>query len=115
MKRYAMILAAIALLPAAALAGEDPPPAPAPPPDPYDTSPQRVVRVRCREENVTNVLDPIALQGGKGYVRFRVLTGYRVDFLYARRPGDIGRSYGRTVSADRVNPPGVYHVALELE
>jgi hypothetical protein len=119
LRKLAVVLFALIAL-AGAVAGDDPPPPPEDPPtevcdDTSDVCPVRVARVRCESLDSTRVLDPEVWRGRKGAVRFRVVLEYRSTFLYARRPGDYQKSYGRDFGPKLSEPPGVYHVVLPLE
>jgi hypothetical protein len=115
LRRIVVVLLALVASPSlAATAREDPPDEPIDPPPPTE-SPVRVARVRCESLSSTRVLDPEVLRGGKGYVRFRIVLEYHSTLLYARRPGDHQKSYGRDFGPRLSEPPGVYHVRLPLE
>jgi hypothetical protein len=95
------------LVPAAV--GDEPPVAPQLPSEAVRTS-----RIRCPEENVTNVLDPVVKRGDNDYVRFRLVTEYAADLLYAHRPHNRYRSHGTDIVDGRDDPPGTYRLRLPL-
>jgi hypothetical protein len=118
LRKLAVVLFALIAL-AGAVAGDDPPLPPEDPPPPTDECDDTFdvcpARVRCESLDDTRVLDREVWRGRKGYVRFRIVLQYRSTFLYARRPGDHHKSYGRDFGPKLSEPPGVYHVVLPLE